>query len=366
MKKYKLIWILLAGLLILVILAFGSYSAWTAANPENTCARCHEINPSHKTWQTSSHREITCSECHGTAFSNGIHSAVEKLSMIQGHLSGKMERQEIFLTEDQLIETMQRCQECHQEEYKSWMSGGHSVTYSHIFLDEKHNTMERLYWDCFRCHGMHYEGTIYDLVEPVSGSGPWKLLEPSKADQPVITCMACHKVHTENDIQTSPEDFSDPKAIFYNKKEGMQDRKPVAGLYIRADRNFLRADFLPEPDIFEGNRKIRLASNPLVRICIQCHAPGHMHLAGTEDDRTPTGVHEGLACMACHETHSNDAHNSCLQCHPVISNCKLDHMKMNTTYLDPESEHNIHDVKCVDCHDPVPGKDPGFGKRSSN
>ncbi len=31
--------------------------------------------------------------------------------------------------------------------------------------------------------------------------------------------------------------------------------------------------------------------------------------------------------------------------------CKLDVEKMDTTFKDKTSKHNIHSVKCVDCHE---------------
>jgi hypothetical protein len=54
--------------------------------------------------------------------------------------------------------------------------------------------------------------------------------------------------------------------------------------------------------------------------------------------------------MSCHDAHSNDAKQNCINCHPAISNCRLDVKKMNTTYADRNSPHNIHFVKCLDCH----------------
>lgn len=353
----KLLKIMILILLIVIIGGAAGYTAWNVANPEKTCASCHEINPSLEMWQISAHREINCQECHGSAFSNGLHSLKEKAGMVFSHVGEQPLHRDIQLSESQVIETMQRCVNCHQDEYKKWQSGGHSATYAHIFLNEAHNKMERPYWDCFRCHGMYYEGTIYDLVDPVSIHGPWKISEEGKADEPTITCLACHEIHTENMNRSMPATMDDPTAIFYERKKNSEERHPKAGLYIRADKMYLRADHLPQPDIFDGERKVRVSSNALQRICVQCHAPGWSHQAGSQDDRTPSGVHEGLACMACHETHSNDATNACSQCHPTISNCGQDHITMNTSYHDPESPNNIHHMKCSDCHeDGVPSK----------
>jgi hypothetical protein len=83
---------------------------------------------------------------------------------------------------------------------------------------------------------------------------------------------------------------------------------------------------------------------------VQCHAPSVWHQAGSHDDKTPVGVHEGLSCRACHEPHSNFQRNSCNKCHPAISNCNLDVKTMNTSYFSPSSEHDIHSVACIDCH----------------
>lgn len=349
MRK-KGILILLSILLVVLTGLFSGYSAWNAANPEKTCASCHEINPSFEMWQISAHREINCLECHGTAMSNGLHSLKEKTAMVLVHAREEKQNRDIRLSEDQLIETMQRCVKCHQDEYKKWQSGGHSASYSDIFLNETHNKTEAPYWGCFRCHGMHYEGSIVKLISPVDTVGKWKITDTGKENDPVITCLACHEIHTTNEVHSTPQTMENPKQIFYERKEASKNRNPKAGLYIRADRIYLRADFLPTPDIFEENRIVHVSANPLQNVCVQCHAPNYKHELGTQDDRTPSGVHEGLACMACHETHSNDASNSCSQCHPAISNCGQDHMTMNTSYFNPDSPNNIHHVKCTDCH----------------
>lgn len=355
--QHRLLKILILFVLLVIIGGVAGYTAWNTANPEKTCASCHEITPSLEIWQISTHREINCQECHGTAFSNGLHSIREKAGMVFAHAGQQPVQSELHLTEAQVIETMERCVNCHQDEYKKWQSGGHSATYANIFLNEAHNSNERLYWDCFRCHGMYYEGTIYDLVDPVSIHGPWQLRDENKADDPTITCLACHEIHTENMNRRMPASMDDPSAIFYERKQASRERHPKAGLYVRADQLYLRADHLPKPAIYEGEREVNVSANVLQSICVQCHAPGWEHQAGTEDDRTPSGVHEGLACMACHETHSNDASNACMQCHPAISNCGLDHMTMNTTYHSPDSPNNIHHVKCIDCHtDEIPAR----------
>ncbi len=339
----RLLIFLVIPITVLSISFFGFYTYWNNANPKNTCASCHEITPSVSTWQSSAHREVQCFECHGTALANGLHSLKEKTNMVFTHITDKKWNDDIRLNENQVLEVMDRCAKCHQSEYTKWESGRHSTRYSDIFLNSLHNSIERIYWDCFRCHGMFYEGNIYDMITPVSTQGPWELIDKKKSEHPAIPCLACHQVHTENELFPSLKNVQKPLAI--------KNRNPVFGLYIRSDKIFLRADRLPVPRMHQENESVVYSDDPSQFLCIQCHAPGAFHQVGTSDDRTPTGVHEGLSCGACHEPHSNNADHSCITCHPAISNCGLDVERMNTSFLNPGSVHNIHFVSCEDCHE---------------
>jgi ABC-type nickel/cobalt efflux system permease component RcnA len=310
-KRQKRVLVLISLLAVLLLVLFGGYACWNYARPERTCASCHEIVPSLKIWQQSAHREVRCVDCHGSAMGNGLHSLKEKSGMFFSHFREDVRSHKVGLNEAETLEVMQACIKCHRDEYTSWQAGGHSATYADIFLNEKHNSMERPYPDCFRCHGMYYDGTIADLVEPISTTGPWLLKQPEKASQPVIPCLACHPIHMENETMAHPGSMDDPSSIFYEREE----RNALTGLYLRSDRMHLRA----------------------------------------EDDRTPTGVHEGLSCRACHRGHSNDPRNACKTCHPAVTSCGRDVMTMNTTYFKSDSPNNIHSMECTDCHDPVPG-----------
>jgi len=334
----------------LLFLLFLGYTGWNNARPERSCGSCHEIVPSLEIWQSSAHREITCADCHGTALGNGFHSLKEKAGMVFIHLGKKDTEIKVGLDEEAVLSVMDACVKCHRDEYKSWRAGGHSATYTDIFLNEQHNNRERLYPDCFRCHGMYYDQTISDLVEPVSQQGPWKLKEADKYDKPVIPCLACHPIHMENETRDHPASMNEPASIFY-EREG---RNPLTGHYLRSDRLHLRVDLLRKPDMYRDEDPVLVSDDPVQRLCMQCHAPNWAHEAGTEDDRTPTGVHEGLSCRACHRGHSNDARTACLTCHPAVSSCGRDVETMNTTYFNRESPNDIHSMTCLDCHDPIP------------
>jgi hypothetical protein len=122
--------------------------------------------------------------------------------------------------------------------------------------------------------------------------------------------------------------YSEPKNIFYKREE----QSSGIFFYDRYENNHRDAVDLPVLKLREGTRKVKVSDDFRQRICVQYHAPNAFHKAGTSDDRTPWGVHEGLSCLSCHQNHSNEARQSCVYCHPAISNCGLDVTKMNTNF----------------------------------
>jgi formate-dependent nitrite reductase cytochrome c552 subunit len=302
----------------------GSLACYQFGNPNQTCASCHDMTGAHLAWSTSSHRTVQCRSCHGGSLTLDIHALQAQVHRVMEHFRPSPDAP-IRLTEQDLLAMQLACQSCHPQTFADWQKGPHSATYSRFFLDAKLNRTQKLAADCLRCHGMFYDGNIEDLVTPMSTKGPWHFKDAAMAGKAAIPCLACHQIH-------KPAGRLEPD------------------LYVRHEQSSFAASLLPMATVTRQNQPVRISADPRQRLCAQCHAPNPLRQQGTDQDRTPIGVHEGLSCIDCHSPHSFSAAASCAACHPAISHCGLDVTKMDTTFFSAGSKHDIHSVACGDCH----------------
>lgn len=339
MKSGK--WWIAGGAGLALLLALPGMSLYYRYSAGASCARCHEIEATYRTWRASTHRSVSCGACHGDVLTLDAGFHLGNLRRLVKHLRGQAPEQ-IRVRNMDLSRVAERCQKCHQQELAAWQSGPHSATYAKMFLDQKHNKQRLLMDDCLRCHGMHFEGGIQELVAPLNTRGPWKLLVPELANRPAMPCMACHQMHREGQPLKRPW-----VAVPGGKQEIF---RASLALFDRRELTPVSVKLLTLPDMREGNRPVKMSPDPRQGLCYQCHAPLAGFQVGSGDDRTAIGVHEGISCLGCHEKHGQTTRASCATCHPRLSNCGLDVEKMDTTFRDLNSRHNIHFVKCVDCH----------------
>ena len=332
--------LLLLGLA--AVLALPASSLYYEYSGGKACARCHEIWQPYTDWHTSAHRNIPCSTCHGGILTLEAGFHLKNLHRVITHLRGRAPEQVRLRTHDN-FKLNETCRKCHQREWAAWSASLHSATYNEIFLDPKHNRQQRLIDDCFRCHGMHYEGGIRDLVTPVDTTGPWKLIHADLGERPAILCLSCHQMHRQGTPLTRPAAKRTTSAdeALHPSSLALFDRRELAHVPV---------DQLPLPEMHEKERRVKISPDGRQALCYQCHAPLADQQVASGDDRTPTGVHEGLSCLACHTNHGETTRASCAGCHPRLSNCGLDVEKMDTSFKSTRSPHNIHFVKCLDCH----------------
>jgi hypothetical protein len=345
MRYLKLAGLVLASVAVLSIAFIYGASYYYTPQHGQGCASCHEMAAYTSAVHSSPHRTATCLDCHEA-------SLATKLRHIRVHLSGYAP-ETIRLRDIDVLAMTTSCQKCHQHEYAGWHAGPHSATYAQIFANPVHNTQRRLMDDCLRCHGMHFNGAVRDLVQPQNTTGPWHITRANFADQPTMPCMACHQVHREGAVQSKPSTRISATISPATDSLAIYDRREQMHFSIR---------LLSLPQLSDGPRAVKISPDQRQALCYQCHAPRQPESAtiaaanhwgpqiGSGDDRTPIGVHEGISCLACHSGHNENATASCKTCHPQMSHCGIDVEKMDTTFASAKSLHNIHWVRCADCH----------------
>ena len=326
-----------------VLLLLPATSVYYEYSGGESCARCHEIRETYDLWHDSTHRSVPCAECHGGILTPDAGFHVNNARRVITHMKDEAPEQ-IRIRQADLPRLLERCQHCHRQEFAQWLAGPHASNYQQIFLDKAHNSRRLLMDDCLRCHGMLYEGSIADLVTPVNTKGPWRLKDAAVAALPVIPCLACHEMHRAGRPLM--------KRIARERRPGTGEElaRPSVALLDRREMRSVPATSLPLPVMLENERVVKTSPDPRQALCYQCHAPLASQQVNSGDDRTPIGVHEGISCLACHKHHTQATRASCANCHPRLSNCGLDVEKMDTTFRDVKSPHNIHFVKCADCH----------------
>jgi Cytochrome c554 and c-prime len=352
MRRLRLVLLGFGGLAALSALALAAASGYYGGGGGAGCGRCHEIRPLVDSWAASTHRGLACQECHGRSFTASLRMSVRNVQRVWLHARGEAPEQ-IHLRQQDVVPLVERCAACHRQEGADWESGPHGAPYAAIFLNPEHNAGQRLMDDCLRCHAMHFDGAISALVTPIDNRGPWTFVDPASASLPALPCPTCHVVHrrgkplgprTARGLETGPEqELVRPSLAFYDRRS--REHIPVAEL--------------PLPAMRERGRAVHTSPDRRQALCYQCHAPRAGGEVFSGDDRTPTGVHEGLSCQACHAGHGLTTRASCAGCHPRLSNCGLDVEKMDTTFKSPDSPHDVHRVACLDCHPRgVPSKKP--------
>lgn len=309
----------------------------------SACASCHEMWQPYTDWHSSTHRNLSCSSCHGNVFTLDAGFHLKNMSRVVSHLRGRIPEKPLLKNADVLAMT-ERCQNCHQQEFAAWRSSRHSTTYSDIFLNASQNQKQELIDDCLRCHAMHFQGGIRDLVTPIKTQGPWRLKSAALAQQPAVPCLACHQLHHEG----SRLQKSVPKEALPGPQQEIT--RPSLAFFDRRELDHIAVADLPLPAMLDHSRPVAMSRDQRQALCYQCHAPIATREVYSGDDRTPIGVHEGLSCFSCHQQHGEQTRASCDSCHAQHLDCRLDVEKMDTTFNDKTSKHNIHSVKCLDCH----------------
>ena len=328
--------------LVVITIAFAAPSIYYERSG-SACASCHEIWQPYTDWHSSTHRNVPCSACHGNVLTLNAGFHLNNMRRVFAHLQGDISEKPRLKNADVLAMTS-RCRSCHEQEFAGWRASRHSTTYADIFLNTTQNQKQKLMDDCLRCHAMYFQGGIRDLVTPLDSKGPWQLREADLGAQPAVPCQACHQVHREG----APLSKSQAGLTIGGPQQEIT--RPSLAFFDRREFDHIGVDELPLPSVVEGKRPLNMSHDQRQALCYQCHAPLATRQVNSGDDRTPMGVHEGLSCFSCHLQHGEWTRASCDNCHAQHQACGLNVEEMDTTFKDNKSKHNVHFVKCTDCH----------------
>lgn len=315
----KMLFTIIFGLALFGICAgLGGFAWFEFMPPTTTCVSCHEIRGAKEGWAHSAHTNVSCKACHGGTASS-VDALCDNVRRAWKHVTKaprEVLRKDMPLSEAQVDRMSAACGKCHREEYANWARSGHSAPISKFLTDEAHNAAWKLADQCLRCHGMFLEGNACDILSRVSAEGRfarvqtaeelprlWYFKNPQQGRRAAVPCLACHRGH--------PMRGDDPAAKF--RAQGS------VAFYSRAERLYFEPWQLYLQNVattrIPNSELIKQSADPKRKLCQQCHAANAYARVGSGDDRTPTGVHEGISCVACHGAHCNDPRKSCGACH---------------------------------------------------
>jgi hypothetical protein len=240
---------------VVALLAAGYSGASYYYNSQHGagCASCHEMAGYVGDVHDSAHRNANCLDCHET-------SMATKLRHITVHLSHRWP-ETIRMRDTDVVAMTGACEKCHQQEYASWHAGPHSATYREIFTDSAQNSKQRLTEDCLRCHGMHFDGSVRDVVQPVSTTGPWRVVRAGFADQPTMPCLTCHWVHRQGSLAAKPAE-----------RISVAGEQDTLAFFDRRERMHFAVANLAMPQLYDGVAAVKMNPDQRQALCYQCHA----------------------------------------------------------------------------------------------
>jgi len=178
--------ILVTGLL--VIAGAATTGAIVASSSPTFCASCHEMKPEFATWQVSSHKEVTCIQCHvGPGIMNLLKDKVEGIEKVAWHLSGSYTRP------IEMAKPMEngQCLTCHPREGLKNNKGELAVPHGK-HLDQDVN--------CLSCHQGLVHGNISERgVNIAANDHLWDIAKAQEEIKPQFSqlsmkeCMVCHE-----------------------------------------------------------------------------------------------------------------------------------------------------------------------------
>ncbi|MGQ9619007.1 MAG: cytochrome c3 family protein [Candidatus Aminicenantia bacterium] len=334
--------ILILGIVLGVVIIFLLLSIEITSQPQ-FCGFCHVMKPYVRSWQTSTHRNVACVECHiPPGITSEFRKKFEALSMVTKYITGTYGTNPWTEIEDR------SCLRCHEKRLLQGKELFNGVLFDHAPHLLELRRGEQL--KCTSCHSQIVQGTHIAVTTFTCFICHFKNQELGKG---TASCTLCHEIPEKTIIKAGVNfDHSEVKKFGMDCMHCHRDVVRGEGEVFRercltchndpqrlekfGDREFLHRLHVTEHKVecVDCHREIEHRVGEIVnRVntnCETCHKEGHslqkelyMGIGGRGLNPQPDFMYlSGTRCEGCHflppknEKETMEASEvSCMKCH---------------------------------------------------
>ncbi len=297
------------------------------------CNTCHNMKPYYQSWLKSSHKDVTCTDCHfPPGIKNKIKGKLTAVSMLVNYFTGVYKKSKPWAEISDLSCMRIGCHETRK------LSGKVKYKKNITFDHEPHlkNLRRGKKLRCTSCHSQIVQGSHISVTESTCFLCHFKDVDPEKKNT-ISKCTKCHtppiKIEGQKEKVVYDHRFVKEKSIPCQKCHGEMVVGDGAVLKIRCNNCHFEREKIKQFNNTELMHKNHIADHKIE--CDQCHtAIQHKSVARTEfvkpdcnschpdfhktqldlfTGKSGKGVplhpspmfSAGLNCQACHIYHKN-------------------------------------------------------------
>lgn len=314
--------------LVLIVLLF--FISTELTSKPAFCSTCHYMEPYVEGWKTSTHSDVTCTDCHfPPGLKNKLHGKFTAISMVANYMTGIYKRSKPWA---EISDASCLRSGCHQERLLS----GEVIFKEGILFDHAphlNNLRRGKKLRCTSCHSQIVQGAHITVTETTCFLCHFKDQED---DSPINDCTWCHNAPVKGDGLGADYDHTfileqnmDCKKCHGEMQVG-DGAVPVErcsschaeqGIIDRySDAQFVHKNHVTDHKVECDNCHLAIQhksvsrSNDIVPECASCHSSSHsaqlLLFTGTGGRGIPNHpdpmFESGLNCQACHIFHEVD------------------------------------------------------------
>ncbi len=306
------------------------------------CGLCHVMKPYYKSWESSSHNEVPCVECHiPPGITSEIRKKYEALAMVTRYITGTYSTNPWTEIEDEA------CLRCHDKRLLSGKTLFKNVLFDHTphLIETRRKKKLR----CTSCHSQIVQGLHIKVTETTCFLCHFK--EVKKIGEDIADCKLCHGVPEKKIVEAGFEfDHKNVEryrmdCIFchshsvegngevprercfscHNEPERIEKYSEVEYMHENHITNHKVECIACHQEIYHG--KPRDVEAVVKTPCSTCHLKGHspqkdlyMGIGGIGVSPMPSAMYKaGIRCEGCHFIEGGEVKISgafsCMNCH---------------------------------------------------